>query len=69
MADAAYLGASGLDGALITSGNGVQTRTSVGASILWDSPLGPLRGDFAHVIDKDTADDTQVFALTIQTLF
>jgi len=68
-ADAAYLGASGLDGALITSGNGVQTRTSVGASILWDSPLGPLRGDFAHVIDKDTADDTQVFALTIQTLF
>ena len=68
-ADAAYLGASGLDGSLITSGNGVQTRTSIGASILWDSPLGPLRGDFAHVLDKDAADDTQVFALTIQTLF
>lgn len=68
-ADAAYLGASGLDGTLITSGNGTQTRTSIGASILWDSPLGPLRGDFAHVIDKDVDDDTQVFALTIQTLF
>jgi len=68
-ADAAYLGASGLDAALITSGNGTPLRTSIGASILWDSPLGPLRGDFAHVIDRDVADDTQVFALTIQTLF
>jgi len=68
-ADAAYLGSASLDGANIASGNGVQTRTSIGASILWDSPLGPLRGDFAHVLDKDTADETQVFALTITTLF
>lgn len=68
-ADAAYLGAASLDPALVTSGNGLQTRTSIGASILWDSPLGPLRGDFAHVLDKDTADETQVFALTITTLF
>lgn len=68
-ADAAYLGGASLDAANIGSGNGVKTRTSVGASILWDSPLGPLRGDFAHVINKDTADDTQVFALTITTLF
>ena len=68
-ADAAFLGAASLDPVNISSGNTTQTRTSVGASILWDSPLGPLRGDFAHVIDKDTADDTQVFALTIQTLF
>ncbi|MGJ8528252.1 outer membrane protein assembly factor BamA [Maritalea sp.] len=68
-ADAAYLGASAINPALITSGNTVQTRTSIGASILWDSPLGPLRGDFAHVLDKDVADQTQVFALTISTLF
>ncbi|MCF4098557.1 outer membrane protein assembly factor BamA [Maritalea mediterranea] len=68
-ADAAYIGHDSIDPALIDSGIGVQTRTSIGASILWDSPFGPLRGDFAHVIDKDTADETQVFALTISTLF
>jgi outer membrane protein insertion porin family len=68
-ADAAYIGHDGLDPAYIDAGIGQQLRTSVGASILWDSPFGPLRGDFAHVIDKDTADETQVFALTISTLF
>lgn len=68
-ADAAYLGHDGLDPSYINEGVGQQLRTSIGASILWDSPFGPLRGDFAHVIDKDTADQTQVFALTISTLF
>lgn len=68
-ADAAYLGHNSIDPGLIVDGIGVQTRTSVGASVIWDSPFGPLRGDFAHVIDKDTADQTQVFALTISTLF
>jgi len=43
-------------------------RTSVGASIIWDSPFGPLRGDFAHVLNKSTEDRTQVFQLTLQTL-
>ncbi|OYW98407.1 MAG: hypothetical protein B7Z15_22165, partial [Rhizobiales bacterium 32-66-8] len=43
-------------------------RTSVGASIIWDSPFGPLRGDFAHVLNKSTADRTQIFQVTIQTL-
>lgn len=43
-------------------------RTSIGASLIWDSPFGPLRGDFAHVINKSTSDRTQVFQLTIQTL-
>jgi outer membrane protein insertion porin family len=43
-------------------------KSSVGASIIWDSPFGPLRGDFAHVIDKATDDKTQVFTLTLQQL-
>jgi outer membrane protein insertion porin family len=43
-------------------------RTSIGASIIWDSPFGPLRGDFAHVLNKSTADRTQLFQLTLQTL-
>ncbi len=40
----------------------------MGASIIWDSPFGPLRGDFAHVINKATDDRTQVFTLTLQQL-
>lgn len=43
-------------------------RTSIGASLIWDSPFGPLRGDFAHVLNKSTADQTQVFSLSLQTL-
>jgi outer membrane protein insertion porin family len=43
-------------------------KSSVGASIIWDSPFGPLRGDFAYVLNKATDDSTQVFALTIQNL-
>ena len=41
-------------------------KASVGASLIWDSPFGPLRGDFAYVINKATVDRTQVFQLSIQ---
>jgi outer membrane protein insertion porin family len=41
-------------------------RTSIGASIIWDSPFGPLRGDFAHVLTESDTDRTQVFQLTMQ---
>ena len=47
----------------------VPWRTSIGASLIWDSPFGPLRGDFAHVLNKSTSDRTQVFQLTMSTLF
>jgi outer membrane protein insertion porin family len=43
-------------------------RSSIGASIIWKSPFGPLRGDFAHVLNKATDDKTQVFTLTLSTL-
>jgi outer membrane protein insertion porin family len=43
-------------------------KSSVGASIIWDSPFGPLRGDFGYVITKATDDKTQIFQLTIQNL-
>lgn len=46
----------------------VPIRTSIGASIIWDSPFGPLRGDFAHVLNKSTSDRTQIFQLTLSTL-
>jgi outer membrane protein insertion porin family len=43
-------------------------KTSVGASIIWDGPFGPLRGDVGYVITKATDDRTQIFQLTIQNL-
>jgi outer membrane protein insertion porin family len=43
-------------------------KSSVGASVIWDSPFGPLRGDFAYVISKATEDRSQIFQLTIQNL-
>jgi len=37
-------------------------RSSAGASIIWDSPFGPLRFDFAYPITKTGYDRTQFFA-------
>ena len=53
---------------LTTAGDTQQVRSSVGASIIWNSPFGPLRGDFAQVLQQDTGDRTQVFQFTISTL-
>ena len=43
-------------------------KSSVGASVIWDSPFGPLRGDFAYVLNQASNDSTQVFQLTLQQL-
>ena len=43
-------------------------KSSVGASVIWDSPFGPLRGDFGYVLTKATSDRTQLFQITLQTL-
>jgi outer membrane protein assembly complex, YaeT protein len=69
-ADAAWIGdASDIIGGPGTAGsNDEPWRASVGASLIWDSPFGPLRGDFAHVLNKSTDDRTQVFQFTISTL-
>jgi outer membrane protein insertion porin family len=36
-------------------------RSSAGVSIIWRSPFGPIRGDFALPITKGKYDETQVF--------
>ncbi len=51
----------GADSALI--------RTSVGASIIWSSPLGPIRFDFAKALTKNQYDQTQFFRFTGGTTF
>ncbi len=41
--------------------NDAAPRVSVGASLIWDSPFGPLRFDFAYPILKQAYDRTQWF--------
>ncbi len=44
-------------------------RASAGASIIWDSPFGPLRFDFAYPFLKKSYDRTQFFAFGGGTQF
>ena len=44
-------------------------RASVGASLLWNSPLGPLRLDFAKALMKETYDKEQLIRFGASTKF
>jgi outer membrane protein insertion porin family len=46
-----------------------QIRASVGASLIWASPMGPIRFDFAFPISKGKYDQTQVFNFSGGTTF
>lgn len=36
-------------------------RSSVGAGVIWNSPFGLIRMDYAHALTKENYDETQVF--------
>ena len=44
-------------------------RSSVGGSLMWNSPVGPLRMDFAHVLSKADSDSEQFFRFGASTKF
>jgi outer membrane protein insertion porin family len=44
-------------------------RASVGGSLLWNSPVGPIRLDLAHTLMKETYDREQVFRFGASTKF
>lgn len=44
-------------------------RSSVGASVIWASPFGPLRFDFAKTVTKESYDRTQPFRFSAGTTF
>ncbi|MBI4047277.1 MAG: outer membrane protein assembly factor BamA [Devosia nanyangense] len=68
-ADAAWIdGTPASGGVLDASSVDQKFKSSIGASLIWNSPFGPLRGDFAYVLNKATSDRTQVFSLTLSTL-
>lgn len=68
-ADAAWVGPAA--GGVATTGTSTDQplKSSVGASLIWDGPFGPIRGDVGYVITKATDDKTQIFSLTMQSLF
>jgi outer membrane protein insertion porin family len=44
-------------------------RASVGASLIWNSPIGPLRADLGYAILKQAFDETQIFRFGAATKF
>ncbi len=46
---------------LTIGADSTRIRTSAGVSLIWNSPLGPLRFDFAKAITKAQGDQTQFF--------
>src|SRR5581483_3396835 len=53
--------AQGGTGETITPFDDRTIRSSVGAGLVWDSPFGPLRFDYAYALTKSPADKTQAF--------
>jgi outer membrane protein insertion porin family len=49
--------------------SGSEIRASVGASILWASPFGPLRVDYAIPVKKEVGDEIENFNFGISTKF
>ena len=44
-------------------------RSSVGLSVFWDSPFGPVRLDFARVLSRERYDQTEAFRFSGGTRF
>lgn len=54
---------------VVTVDDGFELRSSVGVSVFWDTPIGPLRLNFAKAIDKNPLDEENTFDITISTQF
>lgn len=44
-------------------------RIAIGVGVNWNSPFGPFRIDFAHVLLKQEGDDTKAFTFNVGTQF
>ncbi len=49
--------------------DGFNLRSSIGVSIFWDTPVGPLRFNLARALQKEDYDKERTFDLTISTQF
>ncbi|BAV45481.1 surface antigen [Mesorhizobium loti] len=70
-ADAATLyGSKIADQTLVDqSSTGMKLRASVGLGLMWASPFGPIRIDYAIPVKKEASDDVQEFNFGISTRF
>jgi outer membrane protein insertion porin family len=59
----------GATGETLQVADSAAIRSSIGVGLLWDSPLGPIRFDFAYPITKQSYDRTQVFRFSGGTSF
>ena len=62
----------GLDNVAGTAGtvdDAMHLRSVVGLTIFWTTPIGPLRLNFTHALQKESYDEEQTFDLTIATKF
>lgn len=44
-------------------------RSSAGFSVIWDSPVGPLRADIAAILSSEDYDETEIFRFGAATRF
>lgn len=44
-------------------------RASIGVGLMWSSPFGPIRVDFAHALAKENADETENIRFSFGTRF
>ena len=56
-------------GQIINIVDSAKPRVSVGTSLIWDSPLGPLRADFGWAVMKEEYDREQIFRFGASTKF
>ena len=59
----------GLDLGNASTDSSFSLRTSIGVTLFWDTPLGPLRFDFAKALQKEVFDETESFRFSIATRF
>ena len=62
-------GLGGLSAATLATFTDRQIRASIGASIIWDSPFGPLRADISRALLSASYDRTEIFRFGISTKF
>ncbi len=76
-ADAAIVNGAGAGASVDPGSAGPALKSSAGASIIWDSPFGPLRGDAGYILTQSNTDTTSkvcassycpFFQLSLQTL-
>ncbi|NBQ39071.1 MAG: outer membrane protein assembly factor BamA, partial [Alphaproteobacteria bacterium] len=69
-ADAGTLfGYSGSTSGVSVVGDDKSIRGSIGAGVLWASPIGPIRLDLAYPVTKNDYDQTQVFRFSAGSTF